>query len=276
MNCYTKKLCCILPALALALTLAACGGGNSAGTDGGGTGSAAPDAPAITLSPKLEDAQARILNAEDHYCAIAVFNCPPMTSDISVTDADGDTVMFSSQYLGMTRDRGVWLLDCPFSDAVDVDRKYSVAITAYVGNDEETRTITDIGQITPEEREAIGLVAVDGLPAFVPPCDVYSDYQSFGFNALVYIFSGTGVGDLDDANGRFRFYAKDGTPLEEVFPDNAFSIDVRTPYVNALFDAPSAEASEALAEQLRSCEPYMTYTGPGGDTWSVPMIPAAE
>ncbi len=241
----------------------------------------------FVTTPKLEDAQALFLAAEEDYCAVVVFNCPQRTTDVQVVGAmttDGSRpAYFDSVYLEETRSSGVWFLIHTFSKPVDVAEfdTYSVDVTAVVGNGEETRSITGLKMAAPEEWEALGLSSVAGHPFIAPPCGVYLDNDYFGFRAHFYIFGKNGIDEQDFTADHFRFFAGDGTPLEERFPGNAFTIRVAPPdeyvqdyEVKAFFELSSSDEAESLAGQLEACEPYMVYTGPGGDTWSAPMIPA--
>ena len=296
MKMQFKRIICLLLALIMTCALFACGGvgGDQKSTDGGDNdggngvvGGNGGDGD-VYVPPRVEDAKARIFWAEDTYCAFVVFDASPRAGirdvDISsVTSEDGNTTYYAVDvYKNETRDSGVWYFFMSFRDktrTLDDYSKFNIEIKDTATGQERITNLTDLKMITPEELETLGLYSVSGHPVISVPNTLYIDNDYVGFRAHFYVFGKDGVDGISFTPDNFTFFAGDGTPITGMFPNNAFTVGVVPPYdtvydyeVKALLELSSSDESEAVAEQLKSCDPYMVYTGSDGDTWSAPLL----
>ncbi len=304
MNHLLKKRLCIMLTACLLLGLSACGKGNDAdhnSTDGETIKNEASqpekkteaDSTEYSLPPRPEEAYARILWAEENYCAFVVFDAFPQRGVVNVDmthleHVDGDTTYYAyarSVYDGVTRENGIWYLCMSLDGFDDVQdySKFNIEITDTATGHERITNLTDLEMITPEEYETLGLFSMDGHPVIAPPFGIYEANDCFGLRANFYIFGKDGIEAENYTAEQFQFYSGDGTPLAEQFPDNTFTVDIasREAYINdyevtALFELASGQSVEEMAEQLRACAPYMVYTGANGDTWTAPLIQEEE
>ena len=297
MKMQFKRIICILLAAIMTCALFACGQDGKTeqnSTDGAGDGTerskndTASGGDEVYVPPRVDDAKARILWAEDTYCAFVVFDASPRAGirnvDISsISSADGNSTYYAVDvYKNETRDDGIWYFFMSFRDeprTVEDYGKFNIEITDTATGHERITNLTDLEMITPEELEALGLYSAGGHPVISVPNTLYIDNDYVGFRAHFYVFGKEGIDENSFTVDHFAFFAGDGTPITDMFPNNEFSIKVVPPYdivydyeVTALFELSSSDEAEAVAEQLKSCDPYIVYTGSDGDTWSAPLL----
>lgn len=276
-----KKRFILALAMVMLLSLAGCGSDTDAESKGGDqavsgqtTESSSNEDNANTNEPatpefSLDTTEVRVLCAEDGYMALALFHCPTTDYGLRVCDESGNSlnVYMYDRYRGLTAKDGVWLADTEDWSGDKSSGEINVVVTDASGAE---RLFTNIAPITQEEITEAGLFCIDGYGTFAAVGDIYSNSSSVEFNVVVYMFCKDGINSIENGAERFQFYAEDGTPLAALFPEYDFTVDVRAPYVNAVFKG--FEDADTLTKQLQNCNPYMVYTGTDGTTWTLPLI----
>lgn len=283
-----KKLLTLVLTLAMLLSLTACGknadnnnpnSGNennaNQNVSSGTTKGEETPAPTQAAEATLETTKVRLLCAEDTYMALAILDAPRSDSGIQICDKDGNVsgIYMFDRYHAITNGIGLWLVDCAEWPTDLGVGDFGVIVTDSKG---EERTIYDIEPMSAEEMEACGMPTINGYAALAVCGDIYKSSSSVEFNVVVNMFCNGGLDTLEQAEELFKFYAEDGTPLENLLPDYLVKYNVSDPYVNARIyqdiNNNNLEDPDGLIELLKNSKPYMEYTGTDGTTWKLPLI----
>ena len=230
----------------------------------------------------LEDCQLRLIDChqfEDDgeqftYLAFALLG--PADAGFHL---EGGTSEIADAWLTINHMDGGWrVVTCTELPGGVTTEDVSLSVTDHSTSEEKTVLLSDWGEpMSKEELQTVGIYEIEGHLALVGDGYVTTSSDQYGFNVGLGLIGAdygnpkTDFPTLENAAEVFRFYAADGTPLEESIGQEIEEFFMNAGTLKVRFGLKDGADADTENEKLKEKDPYMEYTNADGETFQFPL-----